>query len=221
MTQTSVPKLVEMVPPDDMALIASLAVRRTYGDGELIYERGDEPREVGIVRLGRVKLTYPRSDGTEVFSGLIHTGQNFGDAEMLHGLFRNYRATAIGETTVDHLRGGGLEEAMRRPAIMAALYRVATFRLNIVLGALDDMRVLSPDRRLAKLLLRMHAASGGMDEVPFLQEDLAGMLGISTVTLAKSLGRLKQNGFLDTGYRHIVLRDPQRLAEWLRSQGVD
>ena len=76
MAVSSVPRLTELLSPDDMARIASLAARRKYRDGEIIHERGDPEDNMGVVIAGQIKLTNPRSDGAEVFSGLIHTGQN-------------------------------------------------------------------------------------------------------------------------------------------------
>jgi CRP-like cAMP-binding protein len=209
-----------MLSPTDLALIAARATRRRYRDGEIIHERGDSHPVIGIVVAGKIKLTYPCSDGQEVFSGLIHTGQNYGDAGLLRSESRAHRAIAIGETVVDHLDRDAFEQLLEYPAIVRALYQVASFRLSIVLDLLDDMRLLTPQVRLAKLILKMHESSGS-ERLEFLQEDFAGMLGISTVTLAKSLRQLEQRGLAVAGYRHSRVRDPDRLATWVRKATSD
>lgn len=193
----------------------SFAVRRKYRDGEIIHERDDRDQTIGVVIAGRIKLINPRSDGLEVFSGVIHTGQNFGDAALLHGQARQHRAVAIGETVIDHLDSAAFDRLLGHAAIARAFYIVASYRLSVSLALLDDMRTLSPQVRLGRLIIRMQQAAGGSDRLDFLQEDFAGMLGISTVTLAKALRQLTQHGFIATGYRHIRICDPEKLATWL------
>ncbi|KHK91797.1 Crp/Fnr family transcriptional regulator [Novosphingobium malaysiense] len=218
MSVSGVPRLSELLSPADWALIGSLASRRKYGDREIIHERGDLDQSIGIVIAGQVKLINPRSDGLEVFSGLIHTGQNYGDAALLHGEARQHRAVAIGETVIDHLESPALDRLLGNAAIARAFYIVASFRLSVSLSLLDDMRTLSPEVRLGRLIIRMHRAAEGSERLDFLQEEFAGMLGMSTVTLAKALRQLTRNGFIATGYRHIRITDPAKLATWLQEQ---
>lgn len=217
MSRTGVPRLTDLLEAEDQALIACLASRRRYRDRELIHERGDGEDAVGIVISGRIKMFNPRADGSEIFSGLIHTGQTYGDAGLLHSGTRLHRAVAVGETVVDHLGGDAFKSLLDNARIVHALYVIATFRLHTTLGLLDDLRTLSPELRLARLLLRMQQA-GSADRVNFLQEELAGMLGISTVTLAKALRRLAERGLIRQGYRHVTVCDSKAMAEWTAAQ---
>jgi CRP-like cAMP-binding protein len=209
-----------MLSPEEMAIITSHAIRRRYRNGEIIHERGDRQPAIGIVISGKIKLIYPCRDGQETFSGLIHTGQNYGDAALFHGESRAHRAIAIGETVVDHLDRNAFNQLLEHPAIVRALYLIASFRLSVALDLLDDMRLLSPEVRLAKLIARMHVAGGGSERLEFLQEDFAGMLGVSTVTLAKSLRQLERRGLVEAGYRHIRVTDPSRLAAWVQEEAA-
>lgn len=218
---SSAPRLSELLPPAEWALVESLAIRRKYRDSEIIHERGDQDQTIGIVIAGRVKLINPRSDGLEVFSGLIHTGQNYGDAALLHGQARQHRAVAIGETVIDHLESAAFDRLLGNAAIARAFYIVASHRLSVSLALLDDMRTLAPEVRLGRLIIRMHQAAEGNDRLDFLQEEFAGMLGISTVTLAKALRQLTRHGFIATGYRHIRISDPVKLATWLREHEME
>lgn len=122
---------------------------------------------------------------------------------------------------IDHLDQDAFDQLLEHPAIIRALYLVASFRLCVALDLLDDMRLLTPDVRLAKLIMRMHHASGGSLRLEFLQEDFAGMLGVSTVTLAKSLRQLENHGLVEAGYRHVRVSDPGRLAAWVQQESGD
>lgn len=216
MTDFGVPVLASLVPPVDLAFIQSLAQRRKYADKELIHERGDRQPAMGLVVRGRVELVSPRSNGREYFVSMINAGQNYGDIAVVGRKSRAHRATAVGETEVDHLSADAFALILERPAIVAALYRVAAYRLATVIDFVDDMRALAPELRLAKLLLQMNQhepQTGG--RIDFLQEELAGFLGVSTVTLAKALRCLRDDGLIETGYRQITVIDRPGLASWI------
>ncbi|WP_190287048.1 helix-turn-helix domain-containing protein [Novosphingobium sp. LASN5T] len=66
----------------------------------------------------------------------------------------------------------------------------------------------------------MHHAAQGSERLDFLQEEFAGMLGISTVTLAKALRQLSRYGFIVTGYRRIRIGDPVKLATSLQEHEI-
>lgn len=209
------PRLGNLLSSEEMALIAAVATRKKYRDGEIIHERGDRDRAIGLIANGKIKLVYPCNDGTEVFSGLIHTGQNYGDAALLHGEPRPHRAVAIGETEIDHVGIEAFDKLLDHPKIVRAFYVVASARLSVTMALLDDMRILGPDVRLARLIARMHQANPASLRVEFLQEDLAGMLGISTVTFAKALRELARRGFVKSGYGHIQINDAEGLFAWI------
>jgi CRP/FNR family cyclic AMP-dependent transcriptional regulator len=74
---------------------------------------------------------------------------------------------------------------------------------------------------LAKLLLTLTSNAAAGDAVGVVQEDLASILGVSAMTLAKSLARLKREGLIETGYRQVRVPDRARLKRWLASQEPD
>lgn len=220
MAEWGLPRLLELLTPEEAALVAAAATRRKYRDGEIVHERGDEHATIGVVIDGKIKLVYPSRDGHEIFSGLIHSGQNYGDAAYVHGTTRAHRAVAVGETVIDHIDHAAFARLLQHAGIARALYRVACYRLSVTLDMLDDMRLLRPVQRLAKLILRMHRASGAL-RLEFLQEDFASILGVSSVTLAKSLRQLEEQGVIETGYRHIRINDAAHLEAWVREEVPD
>lgn len=220
MTDFGSPLLARMLEPEDLAFVQSLAVRRTYRDGEMVHDRGDDNPGMGLIVRGRVKLVTPRSNGRENFNSFVHPGQHYGDACLLDRSRRIHRAIAIGETEVDHISQEDFPRLLERPAIVRALYEIAAYRLLVLIDVVDDMRALPPEVRLAKLLFMMHRQDG-RTRIDFLQEDLANLLGVSTVTLSKSLRTLRDAGLIDTGYRQVLIPDPSRMEAWLAVNDPD
>lgn len=215
MSDFGVPALAGLLPQDELALIHRLATRRTYRDGEMIHDRGDADPAMGLVLRGRIKLVTPRSSGRETFITFVNPGYHYGDIGLLDRQHRVYRAVAIGETEVDSVSRQDFPKLLERPAIVRALYEVAAYRLAILSDAMDDMRGLAPEIRLAKLLHLMYVRSGCEPRIEFLQEDIANLLGVSTVTLSKAFRLLRKLGLAETGYRQIIITNPVGLRQWL------
>ena len=215
MSDFGVPPLTGLLKQDDLDLIRSLANRRSYRDGEMIHDRGDGNVAMGLVVRGAVKLVSPRKDGREIFVSFVTPGQNYGDIVAFSRGVRTHRAIAMGETEIDHLPASAIARMLERPTILRALYEVAGYRLSLALDIIDDMRALSPDTRLAKLIWMFHKSSDDTLRLAYLQEDFASLLGVSSVTLAKALKRLREEGLIETGYRQVRIVDPARLRAWL------
>lgn len=221
MRDFNAPVLTELLSREDLSLITSLAVRRSYRAGEMIHDRGDTPAYMGLIVSGVLQLVSPRHDGREIYLTRVYAGQNYGDITLPFGERCEHRAIAITDTQVDRLSGEAFAQIMQKPAIALALYNVAAFRLVLTLDMLDDLRTLPADALLAKLLLSFHNGEEGPRTLDFVQDNLASYLGVSLVTLNKALRSLRQAGLVKTGYRQISITDPQLLREWLAARAPD
>lgn len=209
------PCLDELLDDEHMALLRKVATRRSYRDGDIIHDRGDIAPAMGIVVSGQVRMVSPRSNGRENLVAMVNPGQNYGDAVITGRPRRQHRAIAIGDTVIDHIDRAAFEPLLDHPKIMRALYIVAAHRLVLLIDLFDDLRALPPEVQLAKVLLMLHDNSSGRHSLDYVQEDIANLLGISTVTLAKALKVLRQEGLIETGYRRLTIVDPAKLHSWV------
>ncbi len=202
------------------AWLAQLGQRRSYADGELIHNRGDAASSMAIVIRGQVNLMRLQADGTHTFVSAIKVGQHFGDIVMLGHRRRSHDAIAQGEVEIDHYDAAAFELIQTNQELVRALYRITALRLSGSMAMSDDLRSLSRDVHLAKILLAMWQREGGQTTFACTQEDLAGLLGTSVMSLSKYLASLKQAGLVETGYRQIRILDPTVLKAWLRERGT-
>lgn len=210
--------LLEMVSAPTRAWLAERGHRRSFQDGALIHSRGEAGMGMGIVITGQVRLCQLRSDGSETFLSAVLPGQHFGDIPLFQGRRRTHDAMAIGQTEIDHYDFDGFLGLLDHPEVVKTLYRITALRLGGSLTMNDDLRGLPRHVHLAKILLHQWRLYGEQAEIPCVQEDLAGILGISTMTLSKCLGLLRTEGLIETGYRRIKLIDPAALRVWLSAQ---
>lgn len=211
------PSLLGILSPADRDWLAAQGKRRAFADGGVLHERGDTDPLMAIVISGRVRLVRLRSNGQEGIASTVSAGQHFADVLMFGRRTRTHRAVAQGATEVDFYDRAAFAQIMDRPAIVRALYQVTAERLVGTMNMLDDVRNLSREAHLGKLLLHLDQRRKG-EEIACVQEDLAGLLGVTTMTVAKSLRQLRERGLIETGYRKVRVLDPVRLRAWLTTQ---
>jgi CRP/FNR family transcriptional regulator, cyclic AMP receptor protein len=215
------PVLLDLLTPPTRAWMASLARRREYADGELVHARGDAMPTMEVVISGSMKLVRLRQDGSLSFVTMVGPGQHVADVLMLGSEPRTHNAVAVGTVTIDHYDHDAFQELVARPEVLLALYRIAGIRLNAAIAMIDDLRTLSREAHLAKLLLTFTSGSAADQAIGVVQEDLASILGISAMTLAKSLALFKSEGLIETGYRQVRVTDRKRLRQWLAAHEPD
>lgn len=203
------------------AWLAAVGTRRSYADGEMIHRRGDVEPSMCVVISGRVRLTRLHANGTQIFVSSIRPGQHFGDV-LFHGQTparRTHDAWAVGAVQIDHYGEAAYASLLGQPEVLLALHRIAATRLAGAIAMADDLRGLPREAHLAKVLLALRPDAGG--EISCVQEDLAGLLGTSVMTLSKALARLRGAGLIETGYRSLRILDRARLRAWLAAHSPE
>lgn len=215
------PPLLDSVTPETANWMLSLARRKSYNDGEFIHSRGDEDPTMEVVIEGEMRLVRLRPDGTQSLVTVVRPGQHIADMLLLGNYRRSHTAIAIGSTVVDHYDRKAFNLLLQNHDVLHALYRLSCYRLAMAITTADDLRSLSRVAHLGKLLYAVTARKGCNDWVEIVQEDLASFLGVSTMTVAKALTRLKNEGLIETGYRKIRVPDRAQLKAWVDREQAD
>lgn len=221
MTDFGVPSLLGLLGPAEVDLLQSLGHSRTFSDGETVHHRGDRERFFQIVISGSIKVMRLRPDGQEVVVGAVNAGQNYGDPVDAGGGPRLLWAVARGDTETLQFTGEAYDRILANTAIVRALYHIAMFRLNRAIETISDDRTLPVEVRVAKLLQSMRVSRGGSARIECVQDELAGLAGVTTVTIAKSLGTLRDAGLIEPGYRNITICDVAALDKWIADRCGD
>ena len=112
---------------------------RTFEDGEIIFDEGDEGVDLYVIQSGRVQITRSTNEQNRVVAKL-GPGDFFGEMSVVLGESRNARAIAMGSTRLLELDGETLESmCIERPEIAIRMIQ----RLAI--------RLIGAERRLAAM----------------------------------------------------------------------
>lgn len=211
--------LLDLLDPPLRAWLAEQGVRRSYADGEMIHRRGDSEPAMGVVITGVVRLTRLHANGTQTFVSSLQPGHHYGDVLFHSRARRTHDAWAVGAVQIDHYDLAAYQTLLERREVLLALHRVTAARLAGSISMADDLRGLSREAHLAKVLLSIRTNRDG--SIDCLQEDLAALLGISVMTLAKALAVLRGQGLIETRYRGLRIVDRRRLRAWLSTQSPE
>ena len=221
MTDFGVPSLLALIGPAEETILRSLGTLRSFHDGETIHDRGDSKRRFQIVISGSVRVMRLASAGQEMVVGAVNAGQNYGDPVDASGEPRMLRAVARGDTEVLQFTDGAYRKVLDNLAIVRALYHIAMHRLNRAIETISDERTMPLEVRVAKLLQSMRAARGGSPRIECVQEELASLAGVSSVSIAKALGVLRGERLIESGYRNVTICDVGALDRWIAVQSGD
>ncbi|MEM9619028.1 MAG: Crp/Fnr family transcriptional regulator [Pseudomonadota bacterium] len=198
---------------------AATAVR--YHDGAVLHAHGDDKPGLSIVRSGAVRFGLVDADGTYIATSLLGMGHCFGEATLFAGRKRTHDAVAIGETVIEQIDKARFDRLFdQEPDLARALLNATTRRLYSALDFMDDLRRLPLPVRTAKLVASMANSAKQDGSVACNQADLAFTLGVSRVSVGKTLGDLQNAGILKLGYGKIDIPNRARLHEWIAERSA-
>ncbi|WP_307872654.1 Crp/Fnr family transcriptional regulator [Paractinoplanes ovalisporus] len=199
------------------ALVAR-SVRRSFAAGRVLLREGARDSHVFLVLSGFVKVS-TAADGVETLLGIRLPGEVVGEIGALTGVPRTATVSASGPVLAGQVQRGDFEGFLRQRPDAAALVAAAVARqLRWANRRRTDIAAFPAPIRLARVLSEMAEVCGrerddGSVEllVPLSQADLAAMVAIAQATVHKALHELRDRGLITTGYRRIVITDPEKL----------
>ena len=211
--------LFDEVPEAEVTRLLSIARRRTFSRGEVVFHEQDPADTLHLIVKGHyvVRVTTPLGD-TAIFS-VLGPGEMFGELALLDGEEARRSATVAaleaGETRSIHridfdgLRTRHPETADILIAILSDQVRRLSRHLVEALYVSADKRVL---RRLVEVAARYEPDADGATVVPFTQEDIAGLAGTSRATVNRVLREEEERGSVRLGRGRTTVLDAGALA---------
>ena len=180
--------LLADLPAEDVRRLLSIARRRTFARGEVVFHRDDPADSLHLVVRGRFGARVLTPLGDSVLVDVLGPGQSFGELALL---LPDARRSA----TVEALEAGETRSVFRDD--FAALQREHTGVKDVLLRLLAEQLRRSTDRvveayhvdaetRVRRRLLEL-AATYVDGVVPLTQEDIAAMAGTSRATVNRVL----------------------------------
>ena len=199
------------------ALLEQEGNLRTYPRGGLIYTQGEEADSFYYLKRGSVTIFLTSEQGTERILALREPGSVFGEAAFFDGLPRMSSARAARKTELAEVTRRQLFQYFRQePSTAMELLRYMARTVRMLSGHVDTITFLNADQRIAQLLLELRQPGAGGAVVSVSQEELGNLAGVSRMTVSRTLRRFAAQGWIETRYRAMILRDPAALRRFAR-----
>jgi CRP-like cAMP-binding protein len=210
-------RLFKDLPEPEVRHLVSIARRRRFARGEVVFHDGDPADSLHLIARGYFAARLETRRGDAVTMSIHGPGDAFGELALLETeqtRSTTVSALAAGETYA--VRRDDFSRLRREyPEVNDVLARLLAQRLRrtsellaeaLFVGA--DLRVL---RRLAELA-SLYAPRSSAAVVPLAQHELAELAGTSRATVNRVLRAEVQRGTVSLGRNQITVLDAETLA---------
>lgn len=187
----------------------------TYPKDIMIYWQEASAEEFYYLKNGKVKIFLSSENGMEKTLTVLESGTIFGEAAFFDGLPRVSSAKTLVKSEIITVTRKSLMDCIRRePQLAMNLLTYLSQTIRMLSAQVDTMTFLQADQRLARLLLKLAAGT----TVHATHEDLAGLAGVSRVTVSRILNQFAKKGWTATRYREVEILNESGLEEFTLSQ---
>jgi CRP/FNR family transcriptional regulator, cyclic AMP receptor protein len=204
------------VPAEDVRRLLSIARRRTFRRGEVVFHRGDLAESLLLVVSGRfaVRITTPLGDSALL--DVLGPGDVFGElALLLPDARRSATVEALeASETFSVFRDDLVRLQAEHPGVKDVLLRLLAAQLARASDRLVEAHYVDAETRVRRRLCELadrYATGTGQAVIPITQEDLAGMAGTSRATVNRVLRDEQKRGVLELARGRTVVRDLNQL----------
>ncbi len=212
--------LLADLPAEDVRQLLSIARRRTFAHGEVVFHRDDPADSLHLVLRGRFGVRVATPLGDSVLLDVLGPGQSFGELALLApGSARSATVSALEEgETRSVFRDDFVRLQRGHPGVKDVLLRLLAEQLRRASERLVEAHYVDAETRVRRRLLEL-AATYGADEVVAIrltQEDLAEMAGTSRATVNRVLQSEVRAKAVALARGRVTVLDPVELRRRCR-----
>lgn len=193
---------------------------RCFSSGEILFSQGDAANEFYYLLSG-LSLTYTLlEDGRERNILISWPDRIFGASTFFEKVPRRASAIAIKPCQVLVIDEAlYLDCCQRFPDFQEILLREISMDLGTLFDELADASMMNAELRVARFLCRrfangQHTGTEDQPELPYTQDFIANVLGMSRMSISKAVGSLSARHWIETSYGMIRVLNPEALRAY-------
>jgi CRP/FNR family cyclic AMP-dependent transcriptional regulator len=200
--------LLAGVPAEDVRHVISIARRRTFSRGEVVFHDGDPAEAMHLIVKGRfaVRVTTPLRD--TVLLSLQGPGDCFGELALLSTESRRSATVAALEPgeTLSVMRDDFARLLAQNPGVSRVLLALLAAQLRRSNERLVEAHYVDADTRVRRRLREL-AELYGDGTIPLTQEEIAEIAGTSRATVNRVLREEEKKGTVELARGRTIVRD--------------
>ena len=176
---------------------------RLYAKNQTVYSQEETAVQFYYLLSGSVKITLSSPDGGEHILRLVAPGELFGEASFFDGKMRVSSARTLEKSEIISVNRPALLQCIAlRPQLAMDLMHSLAGTIRLLSAQVDALAFLRADERVERLL---HGLANEEGVVRLTHEEIAGLAGLSRVTVTRVLSRLAAQGRIERGYGGLRL----------------
>lgn len=184
---------------------------RRLPEGQALYLTDDETDGIYGLGMGMLDVEYAPDELESFVLIRIEPGAWIGQEAIMPGQRRPFSLIAATDCEVFFVSRYALRKLLeQRPHLWPAFYSLAIIQALKLMEFLCEALTLTPEMRLARLLLRLSATT---PDVAASQRELGALLGMPRSSLRRSLAVLSDAGAIRTGYGKVSVIDKAALEK--------
>lgn len=203
----------------DWEKVKDLFIEKHFGKDEYIFFEGDPSSWLGVVLEGRVKMIKHSEAGKDVALDVLSPGEMLGEVAAFNGKPYPATAQAMEPTVVASIhRDDFLRLLKQYPALALRVIEELGRRLREAQETIKSMAVDRVERRIARILLKLAATTGSLNEegivieMPLTRQDIAEMAGTTVETAIRTMSKFRKKGLVQTKQGRVIILDPHQLV---------
>jgi CRP-like cAMP-binding protein len=196
-------RLLEGVPEDEVRRLLSVARRRRFRRGEVVFHRDDPADSMHLIVRGRFVIRVMTPLGEQATIAVRGPGDSFGEMALVGGAARRSATVEALEAAETFCVYKGEFDRLRHthPGVTELVISFLTNEVRMLNDRLLEALYVPAERRVLRRLCELGRLFGpGQDgrlEVSLTQEELAGLAGTSRATVNGVLRSAQARGLLE------------------------
>ena len=214
-------QLLADVPEEALHALLTIARRRTFARGEVVFHRGDPADSLNLIRKGRFSVRIATPLGDTAMLSVRGPGDTFGELALLgREPVRSATVSALEPAETSSIHRGDFERLRHEhPIVNDVVIGILTDRLRRLSDQLVEAYYVPADRRVLRRvceLAELYGSGEGEVVVPLTQEEIAELAGTSRATVNRVLREAERRGTVELRRGRTAVLD---LGELLRRAG--
>lgn len=213
MTSHILPKTGFLADASDelIGLLESLAVETQLGEGEVLFEQGDDGDTLFAITGGSLEFSVLSREGRKLSLDVMRPGDLFGEIALFDPGPRTATVTALESSKVLGVKNSDVLRAINSaPELSIDMIQLAGQRLRWMSTQLNEQVFLPMPARLARKILYLTLdPSESLSTLTLSQAELAEFVGATREAVSKTLSTWKKANVIQStrGGLHVLDRD--------------
>jgi CRP-like cAMP-binding protein len=214
--------LYEFIQQDEGDIFKNVIVQKNYTKGKHIFTEGDYPNGVFILTKGKLKIYQTTLDGAHQIMNIHIAGEIVGYRPLLCDEKYPVTATAIEDSMVSFIPKNDFINALGKSTVLSSmLLKFLSHEFTVWVNTISNLKHRTVKERLMLNLLILIEKYSTQKKWPIQitlsRADLAALIGTSNETLARLLKTLKDEKWIATKGRIVLVNSAVQVDKIRRS----